>query len=272
MKTYMLFSIGCLLPLCLSAQPSRQLGSLPRWYIGTDAFIRRENIKLVESGQTIAPSNWMWNLSYGFNVGYQPNKWLTLESGLYRFTFARRVNFRFGVHPGRSFSTPWTVNTIPVRVYFNPFASRQNQHTRNKIQLVAGFSYGSLMKYEGEPTGSFGGLRRYFINDIVVDSLTFESTNQITNGRVLNLEGGVNVSRRLSSRLTVSATYGFTYGLNQVHRQNIQYRLSSTGQDYQGQQTSTGSSRTILFGLKYHLGKYPNSNRPDLHKSKLPLH
>lgn len=224
------------------------------FYVGTDAFVRRENIKLVENGQMIAPSNWMWNFSYGFNAGYQPNKWLTLETGLYRFTFASRVNFLFGGHFGRSFSSPWSVYTVPLRAYVNPFAFSQNQYHRFRLQLVAGISYGSLRKYQGEPTGSFSGSRSYLINNVLQDSFTFEATDQITNGRVFNLEAGVNASYRLSNRFTLSATYGFTHGLNQVLQQNIKYRLMSTGQEFQGRQTSTGSSRTVLLGLKYHFG------------------
>ena len=243
------------LPCFVKAQSVQKFGKFPKFYVGTDAYIRNENIRLEDPGSRITPSNWMWNFSYGVNAGYQPNKWLTLESGLYRFTFAERLNFKSSFF-SRSFSAPYAALVIPVRAYFDPFAFSQPKPKRWRLQLMAGLSIGSLKRYEGPPTkfsGSGNGIS-ILDNGILPDGPFHFAASQIVNGRVLNLEGGLNAQYRIGRRLTLSGTYGYTQGLNTIHQQNISYRSETLGPITQARQTSDGSGRTIMVGVKYFWG------------------
>lgn len=241
------------LPCFVQAQP--KFGKFHTFYIGTDAYIRNENIRLVDPGSQLASNNWMWNYSYGFNAGYRPTKWLTLESGLYRFTFAERLNFKDSFF-SRSFSDPYSALVIPVRAYLDPFAFSQPKPKRWRLQLMAGVSIGSLKRYEGPPTKFSGSGNAISFADegkLPDDPFHF-AASQIINGRVLNLEGGVNAQYRLGRHLTLSGTYGYTMGLNTIHQQNVSYRSETLGPITQARQTSDGSGRTIMIGLKYFWG------------------
>ncbi len=228
----------------------------PRFYVGADAYVRREAIKLIDPGGQVAPSDWMRNASYGFNAGYQPNKWLTFESGLYRFTFANRVNFSSSFFT-RSFSEPYSSWVIPARAYIDPFAFSQPKPKRWRLQLMAGIGVGSLKRYEGPPTKFSGTTNAISFPDEgrFPDEPFHFATSQIVNGWVLNLEGGINAQYQLGQHLSLSGTYGHTIGLNTVHQQTITYRSTPIGPIYQASQTSAGSGRMVMFGLKYRLGR-----------------
>ena len=244
-----------IIPCFVQAQSAQKLGKWPEVYVGIDSYIRRENIKLLDVGGQLTPSNWMWNYSYGFNAGYQPNKWLALESGLYRFTFARRVNFNSSFF-SRSFSEPYSAMVIPIRVYINPFSFNQQKPNRWRLQLVTGMSIGSLKRYEGPPTKFSGsGVDSGVLgNGNLPNGIFHLEASQIVNGWVLNLEGGVNAQYRIGKHLTLSGTYGYTVGLNTVHQQSITYRSQTLGSVYQARQVSDGSGQTVMIGVKYRWG------------------
>ena len=258
MKTYVLFSIGCLLPLCLSAQPSRPFGSLPRWYIGTDAYLRQENFILDDPGGQVAPSDWMWNFSYGFNAGYRPTQWLALETGMYRFTYANRINYRFNLLQ-RQYSSPASVGVIPLRVYLDPLlASNIKIPSRMKIQFMAGVSWGQHRKNQiiGRARGWGSGISIWSPDTPNEVRYSREYTTQLLSRHSVNIESGVNVQYRLRERVFASVTYGYTFGLNPMVRTDIRYQMNTpNGPTYEATQSSKGSGQTLMVGLKYGFGR-----------------
>jgi hypothetical protein len=256
MKTLKSLVLLLAVPCSVQAQFLQNSGNFPKFYVGTDAYIRNENIKLVDPGNRLASNNWMWNFSYGFNAGYRPGKWLTLEVGLYRFTFAERVNFKSNFF-SRSFSEPYSALVIPVRAYIDPFAFSQPKPKRWRLQLMAGMSVGSLKRYEGPPTKFSGSVNASSLPDDgkLPDDPFHLAASQIVDGQILNLEGGINAQYRLGRSITLSGNYGYTLGLSTVHAQNIRYRSEALGPVYQSRQTSNGSGRTIMIGVKYFISR-----------------
>jgi opacity protein-like surface antigen len=248
----MLFSIGCLLPLCLSAQPSRQFGSLPRWYVGTDAYLRQEKFIINDPGGQVATSDWMWNFSYGFNLGYRPSQWLAIETGIYRFTYANRLHMEYSFFR-RSYRNAWAGPAVPFRVFVDPFAIYRQPPKRIKLQLFTGFSWVNMTNEENRRS-SIGG-PSYFDEPGVIRFPDLRASSETINNHGFNLEGGANLLYKLTNRLVGSATYGYTFGLKTILQQDITYQIDPVSPIYEATQSSKGSGQTLMIGLKYGFGK-----------------
>ena len=253
MKTYVLFSIGCLLPLCLSAQPSRPFGSLPRWYIGTDAYLRQESFTLDDPGGQVADSDWMWNFSFGLNAGYRPTQWLAFETGVYLFTYANRVHMEYDFFR-RSYMQPYIGPAIPLRVFVDPFAINQTPSKRIKLQFFTGFSWVN-MRGSATSRGRYGQWQSDFDDPSEIRYPRFEANRRIINNHGFNIEGGVNLLYKLSNRLVGSATYGYTLGLQTIPWRTITYQIDPISPIYEATQSSKGSGQTLMVGLKYGFGR-----------------
>lgn len=251
-STTALIWLCLLLPPLASAQPSLR-PPVSRFYVGTDAIIRREAIQLTDPGGLIAPSDWMWNFSYGLNVGYRLSKWATVETGLSRFTLADRLNFDFGPLR-RSFSNPRTLLTVPFRVYVDPFAFSQARPGRLRLQLMGGVSAGAITALHRSQLRWSGGQRTYLINNVQTDQLTYNSQSQLSGNAVVLPEVGVNLQYALGQRLIASGTYGYAWGLHTVHQHTIRYSVQQIGVPIDATQSSAGDGTTVLVGLKYQFG------------------
>ena len=253
MKKCTLSLLFWLTPLLLQAQVSKQFGALPRWYIGTDAYIRQENFILDDPGGQVADSDWMWNFSYGFNLGYRPTQWLAFEAGVYRFTYANRIHMEYDFFR-RSYMNPYTGPAIPLRLFVDPFAINKYFNKRIKLQLLMGFSWVS-MSHAATKRGRFGQWQSEFDDPSEIRYPRFESNRRTINNHGFNVEGGANLSYRLTNRLIGSATYGYTIGLKTIPQRTIIYQIDPVSPIHEATQSSKGSGQTLMIGLKYGLGK-----------------
>lgn len=234
---------------CLSQNPQDSTFR-PRWYIGTDALIRQESFRLDDPNGQIVPSDWMWNVSCGGNVGLHIKPSLTLETGLYRFTYANRLHMSntFGFL-NRSSLRPFSGLSIPIRAYMDPFARSSHRFRRTQVQLMGGFSW-VFMAFESDrksvfqikdPSSASGS------SDLVV------STAGLVNRHGFNLEGGLNATYTFSNNLALSMSYGYIIGLQTMLNREINYRRRSFDPMSKANQSSLGSGDMWLVGLKFKL-------------------
>jgi hypothetical protein len=245
-------------PILLQAQVSKQLGALPRWYVGTDAYVRQENFIVEDPGGQVADSDWMWNFSYGFNLGYRPTQWLAIETGVYRFTYADRINYRFRLVQA-SHSTPNFLWVSPLRFYIDPFtAGNIKFSSKLKIQLLGGVSWGQHNRDRiiGSWITRGSGVSVLNLDTPNEVRQSHRYSTQLLSRHSINVESGVNVLYRVNERVLASATYGYTFGLNPMVRTEISYQLNTpNGPTYEATQSSKGSGQTLMIGLKYGFGK-----------------
>jgi hypothetical protein len=256
MKRFVIIGICYFFPTLLQAQITT--GSLPRWYVGTDAYIRQENFIVEDPGGQVAPSDHMWNFSYGLNVGYRPTQWLAVETGIYRFTYADRLFFFFNPILG-SYATPWRLPVVPVRVYVDPFnAGNFKLPHKLKVQLMGGMSWGQYSSRVSMGSEELSGPGSVTLNPDHFNEIshTYRVSRQLLTRQSVNVESGVNVLYRVNERVLASATYGYTFGLNTMVEKGISYQLNTpNGPTYEATQSSKGSGQTLMIGLKYGFGK-----------------
>lgn len=252
MKKLLIFSLLFASPLLILAQTSRQFAELSRWYIGTDVYIRQENFILNDPGGQVADSDWMWNLSYGLNVGFRPTPWLALEAGVYRFTYANRINMEYSFLR-RSFSHPYIGPAIPLRILVDPFAIKNQANKRMKLQLFTGFSWVNMTDEENRR--SFRGGPSYFDEPSQIRYPDLRTSTRTINSHGFNIEAGVNVLYRLTNRLAGSANYSYTSGLKTILQKEISYQMDVSSPIQEATQSSKGSGQTLMIGLKYGFGK-----------------
>ena len=256
MKRFVIISFCYFFPALLQAQTIT--GSLPRWYVGTDAYLRQENFIVDDPGGQVAPSDRLWNFSYGFNVGYRPTQWLAVETGVYRFTYADRLFFYFNPILG-SYTTPWRLPVIPVRFYVDPFMIGNFDLPRKvKIQLSGGISWGQYSSRVSMGSGELSGPGSVTLNPDRLDEIThtFRVSRQVLTRQSMNIESGVNVLYKVNEQVLASVTYGYTFGLNPMIEKGISYQLNApNGPTYEATQSSKGSGQTLMVGLKYGFGR-----------------
>lgn len=253
MKKRLLFSLLFASPTLIFAQTSRQFAELPRLYIGTDAYVRQENFIINDPGGQVADSDWMWNLSFGLNVGYRPTQWLAIETGVYRFTYANRIHMEYDFMR-RSYMDPSAGPAIPLRVFVDPFAIKNQASKQLKLQLFTGFSWVN-MRGSATRRGRYGEWVRKIGDPSEIVYPRFEANRRTINNHGFNIEVGVNLLYRFTNRLTGSATYGYTIGLKTIPQRSIVYQIDSFSAVHEATQSSKGSGQTVMIGLKYGFGK-----------------
>ena len=251
MRKLLLFSFLFISPILILAQSARY-SALPRWYVGTDAYLRQENFIVDDPGGQVAPSDWMWNFSYGLNVGYRPTQWLAFETGVYRFTYANRLHMEYSFFR-RSYRNAWSGPAIPLRVFVDPFALNYQPERRIKIQLMAGVSWVSMV-HKSTSSSSTGG-PSYFDEPGLVRYPNLTAHTETINNYGFNLEGGGNILYRFTNRLVGSATYAYTFGFNTILQKDIIYQIDPISPIHEATQSSKGSGQTLMIGLKYGFGR-----------------